>query len=105
MRTLDPVPLLSAHPLVGIWECSDPEWANARFTVRATVVGFAVEGIDTSDGERFTISDVVWDGTTLRFDSRMESTGHEVEHEFTIIDRDRVRHRYSIVEVWVRDGG
>jgi hypothetical protein len=99
----EPIPMLAAHPLVGTWKDSDPDGSTARFTIRPTSNGFSVSGEDSHDGEPFVISDVSWDGKVLRFVSRMASTAHVVEHEFAILDRDRVRHRYWLVEEWVRD--
>ncbi len=99
----DPIPILAGHPLVGTWRTEDPDDLMARFVVRAGPRGFVVSGLDTHGGEPFVISDVSWDGKVLRFVSLMESTSHRVEHEFSVLDRDRIHHRFTLVEQWVRE--
>lgn len=99
----DPIQLLSGHALVGTWRDSDADGETARFAIRPDARGgFEVTGHDAQDGEQFVITDVTWDGKVLRFVSRMPSTQHVVEHEFVVVDRDRVHHRFCIVDEWVR---
>ena len=68
------------------------------------VVGdtFVVAGRDVNDDEAFEISDLRWDGSTLRFRSRMPSTDHTVDHEMTSEDYGVCRHRYTLEETWTR---
>lgn len=94
--------LLSAHPLVGTWVDTDLDGSTTEWTVRASTSGFAVTGIDANDGEPFEVTDVTWDGSSLRFISVMPSTGHRVSHSMTADGDDWVVHSSTIIERWRR---
>ena len=68
------VSLKTGHPLVGTWRDADDEsGTSVRFTIRPAGQNFDVVGVDTSDGEVLSISNVRWDGHALRFDSLVPS--------------------------------
>ncbi len=96
--------LVAQHPLVGTWmSASDYEFGGGvRFIIAAAGTQFDVQGQDTNDGELLEVSNVRWDGQTLRFDSLVPSNGHRVAYEFECIAPDEVRVRYTISEAWVR---
>ena len=93
--------LQSGHPLVGTW-VSDEGDSFAEFTILPAPEGFSVTGVDRSDGERFQISDISWDGKHLRFTSVMPSTGYGAKHVLTLTSRDLIEHELTIFEVWKR---
>jgi hypothetical protein len=95
------VSLNSNHPLVGVWR-PDDEDESAEYTIAPARDGFTVSGLDRSDGERFEISSIRWNGFVLRFTSRMPSTDWLLDHEFVAIDGRRVEHRYTRREIWHR---
>lgn len=65
---------------IGTFGSSD---STAVFRVKADADGQPrVEGWDRSDGERFKINGVVWDGKELRFTSTMPSNAFVVHHRW-----------------------
>lgn len=60
------VSLLSAHPLVGQWVVQDDQ-SSTLYTIQAEAGSFAVTADDQRDDKALEVSDVGWDGTTLRF--------------------------------------
>lgn len=92
-----------AHPLVGTWRNPDEDLGTTvHFTVRASGDAFEVEGIDTYDGEKLSISNVRWDGRRLSFECLVPSNGRHIEYAFEAISRSAVIVRYSVAERWVR---
>jgi hypothetical protein len=99
----DIVTLKTGHPLVGTWEDADDDYGSRiQFTIRAAGAAFEVAGLDTSDGEQLSISNVCWDGRVLRFDSFVPSTGHRVDYAFEVTSPSEVLVRYTKSERWVR---
>lgn len=60
---------------VGSWTPID---SSAVFRIARSASGVEVDGWDSRDGEWFEISEVHWDGETLRFRSLMPSTNWAV---------------------------
>jgi hypothetical protein len=98
------IPINANHPLVGTWHPRDED-ESAEFTIEAAGRGFRVSGVDRHDGERFEISDVSWDGESLRFRSLMPSTRWVVDHTFRVLGESEVEHVHTCRDVWVRSGG
>ena len=97
------VRLKTGHPLVGTWKDADAKYgASVQFTIRAVGAAFAVSGIDTSDGEKLSISNIRWDGRVLRFDSFVPSTGVQVEYVFEVTLPSEILIRYTRCERWIR---
>src|SRR5216684_5845970 len=91
------------HPLVGTWRDVDDDYGSRiQFTIRTAGEAFEVAGLDTSDGEQLSISNVCWDGRVLRFDSFVPSTDHRVECAFEVTSSSEVLVCYTRSERWVR---
>ena len=97
------ITLKSGHLLIGTWRDADEDLGTSvQFTIRAAGSTFEVAGVDTSDGEMLSISNVRWDGRILSFDSAVQSTGHHVGYAFEVISPSEVLVRYTTSERWVR---
>jgi hypothetical protein len=97
------VTLKTWHSLIGTWRDADEDYGSRiQFTIRAAGSAFEVAGVDTSDGEQLSISNVCWDGRVLRFDSFVPSTYHRVEYAFEVTSPSEVLVRYTRSERWVR---
>ena len=70
------------HPLVGTWQEVENSVSETSVVYKIAVVSghFVVSGIDESDGTKFMISGVRWDGAALRFTSLFPPTGHRAKH-------------------------
>jgi hypothetical protein len=91
------------HPLVGTWKDADENLGTSvQFTIGAAGSSFEVAGVDTSDGEILSISNVRWDGQHLSFESTVPSTGHHVGYALKVISPSEVMVRYTMSERWVR---
>ena len=97
------VTLTTGHPLVGTWRDPDEDYGSRiQFTIRPASAAFEVAGVDTSDGEQLSISNVCWDGRVLRFDSFVPSTDHRVQYAFEVASPSEVLVCYTRSERWVR---
>ena len=97
------VTLKSGHPLVGTWKDGAEELGSSvEFTISSAGANFSVTGVDTSDGEVLSISNVRWNGQRLSFDGAVPSTGHRVEYTFELISPSEVLVRYATSERWIR---
>jgi len=85
--------------LEGTWYHPD---TSAEFRVRVLQTKVAVSGVDNEDGERFTVSNVEWDGQVLSFTSVMPSTGWTVDHRLTPNRGGTLKHEFSCREIWKR---
>ena len=93
------VELRPRHPLLGTW--FDPSGdSTAEFTVTFEAGVFAVSGVDASDGERFEISEVHWNGEALSFIGLMPSTQWRTRHVFRFAGESQVEHECIHIEVW-----
>jgi hypothetical protein len=70
------------HPLAGNWQEVENSASETSVVYKIAVVNghFVVSGIDESDGTKFRISRVRWDGAALRFTSLFPPTGHRAKH-------------------------
>jgi len=91
-----------ARALVGRWRHVAP-WDSddylAEYQVSFDGQKFAVTGHDLNDGEHFEITDISWDGATLRFRSLMPSTRREGLNEFTPQPDGSVESRFTFTVV------
>jgi hypothetical protein len=92
------------HPLVGAWQEVENQVSESSvvYTIAVVKGRFAVSGIDESDGTKFKISNVRWDGAALQFSSLFPPTGHRVEHVFRALRPRLVNHEltYTGFELW-----
>jgi hypothetical protein len=97
----------AAHGLVGRWRHAAP-WDGddylAEYHVTFDGKQFSVSAYDLNDGERFEISEISWDGVTLRFRSLMPSTRREGLNEFRALPDGSIESRFTftVVETMVR---
>ena len=92
----EPIHILAGHPLVGTW--SDPEgWSLVELTVRARPAGFDVLAAELRGRpEPLEVSDVSWDGVTLRCVTVVPSNGDREEHELSFAAEGLVHHRLTL---------
>jgi hypothetical protein len=86
--------------LVGRWE---DEAGDSRAVFEIAVRDgrpVVVSGVDDSDGERFRVSRVEWDGEGLTFVTYMPSTCWRVWHRFVSLGRGLVHHELKYAERW-----
>jgi hypothetical protein len=92
------------HQLVGTWQEVENSVSETSVVYKIAVVNghFVVSGIDESDGTKFSISGVRWDGAALRFTSLFPPTGHRVKHVLRARGRGLVDHEVTSTdyEVW-----
>ena len=112
-KALQPVAkVYSDHPFVGTWE-EDPT-TDTRTTVIYTVSvqqgRFRVAGRDGEDGNVLKISQVKWDGDSLRFTSFYPPGHHKAQHVLRLRSNGKMSHEvsgtyldgeaFSELEVW-----
>jgi hypothetical protein len=91
-----PEALLSRAVPYGVWE---PPASHVVFSVKLAPEGdFVVEGVDTSDGERLRIQDVIWHSPVLQFTAVTPSNGYAVKIELQQSAQD-VEHVHARVEL------
>jgi hypothetical protein len=93
---------IGRHPLEGEWRSDEWEYDNVVYQIRFSKNKPVVTGIDEQDGEKFIIKNILWNGQELKFTSLMPSTKWEVEHVFSSISKDKVEHRSTKREQWIR---
>jgi hypothetical protein len=87
------------HPLIGTW-ITDEEDSNVAFTFSVKNDAFHVSGFCRSDGEKFEVSQVKWDGKALSFIARMPSTDTVTNNVFRLRPDGRTNLDLTIHEVW-----
>jgi hypothetical protein len=87
------------HPLIGTW-ITETEDSDAAFTISVKDGALAVSGFCLSDGERFIISALSWDGERLRFTARMPSTSAVTWNCFSIRPDGKANLELTLHEVW-----
>lgn len=91
------------HPLVGTWITEDED-SDVALVVKVVRGRFAVSGFCRSDGERFKVTKVCWDGEALSFDTLMPSTECRARHVFRLQSDGRVEVELTFWEIWKRKG-
>jgi hypothetical protein len=79
---------ITANDLIGVWRAND---STSKFRIFIHEGRLMIEGWDSSDNERFEISDISLEGRTLRFTSRMPSTNWTVHRQCTIINNQEMQ--------------
>lgn len=88
--------------LPGVWTNRND---NVEYEVsRGSQGEWTVTGIDLRDGEILIISDVGFDGKSIRFVSVVPSIGYAVRHVLTAHDPMTIEHTFEITENWFRKG-
>ena len=85
--------------LVGTWITTDED-SNAAFTFAVVGNRFRVSGFCRSDGEKFKITQVKWDGQALSFTARMPSTGWVTKNVFRVRRDGRLDLEVTTYDVW-----
>ena len=79
------------------------------YTIAAERGEISVSGLDESDGVDLVISNVSWDGKTLRFESFFPPTNHRAIHALSGTKKDRAKHtvtysdeggNHTVTESW-----
>ena len=102
------------HPLIGTWE-EEPNIGGTTtvvFEVSVKDGGFVVTAWDSEDGTELIISQVKWDGSTLRFTSFYPPCDHTATNLMRYSSKGKLRltcsgtyadgEKFSLLEVWVR---
>jgi hypothetical protein len=82
------------HPLIGTW-IADEEDSNVAFTFSVKNDAFHVSGFCRSDGEKFEVSQVKWDGKALSFIARMPSTDTVTNNVFRLRPDSRFNNHFN----------
>lgn len=102
------------HPLIGTWqeEPSIGGTTSVVFKVSVKDGAFVVTSWDSDDGTELKVSQVKWDGSTLRFTSFYPPGEHTAINLVRYSSRGKLRLRcsgtyadgekFSVLEVWVR---
>jgi hypothetical protein len=90
------------HPLIGKWRSTLAEYDNVVYEVIGLKTKLQVHGTDETDGERFSITDVVYDETSLIFTSVMPSTNWRLQHRMHLKGKKLVVHEFTKTEIWRR---
>jgi len=97
-------PIIAGQDISGEWQIVD---STARFKISFVDGVIHIEGWDSSDGERFRISDVQWNGKRLSGIFVMPSTNGTTYSDLVLIDANTFKGTYkggdsSGEEVWKR---
>jgi len=88
----------------GKWQVLE---SNARFIITFVGGDIHMEGWDSSDGEKFKISNLEWDGKRLKGSFKMPSTGKTRHSDLLLIDPNTLKGNYrgdlSGDEIWKRE--
>jgi hypothetical protein len=87
------------HPLIGKWHSGDAEYDNVVYHVIGLKSKLKVLGVDESDGEKFEISSVEFDETSLSFTSLMPSTDWVLTHKMYPKGKKAVVHEFTKIEI------
>jgi hypothetical protein len=87
----------STHAFVGTWvqEADSIDRTAAVFTIAVKEGRFLISGVDESDGTVFKLTNIRWDGETLRFVTFFPPTNHKAKHALRLIGRGRVSHKVT----------
>jgi hypothetical protein len=91
--------VLADHPLIGTW-ITEEEDSDVAFLVGVANNQFQVSGFCRSDGEKFEITQVEWDGEALSFVARMPSTDTTTKSIFRIRPDGMADLELTLYEIW-----
>jgi hypothetical protein len=105
LRPSDPVLNKTLNQEIsGKWQVIE---SNARFIISFIGNKIHVEGWDSSDGEKFKISHLEWNGRRLKCTFIMPSTGKTRHSDLLLIDKNILKGNYkgdvSGEEIWKRE--
>lgn len=95
------------NPLCGVWryfEEDSEDYYRAEYTISVSNGEFQVSAIDRSDGEKFEISDISWNGVSLSFHSYVPSTERCGISQLRYVGDGKVEFlfTFTIREIWGR---
>ena len=87
--------------IVGHWKV---DGSTAEFQITRDKEDIQIVGEDQTDGEKFVVSNIHWDGFTLVADFLMPSTKGGTHSELTLVDQDTLAGKYAdgAPEIWRR---
>ena len=87
---------------IGVWKYNPPWDSSDDFMSEYIISGSAekpiVKAKDFYDGEEFIISNVMWDGKALVFESLMRSTGRKGINKFTLDNEEQINNEFTFTE-------
>jgi hypothetical protein len=91
-----------ADKFVGTWVSAlpfDSEDYLVEYSISLNGETFVVKAMDLQDGEKFRISEVHFDGTSLQFVSYMPSTKRKGVHRFRMKSKNRMEAQFTFTVV------
>jgi hypothetical protein len=85
--------------LVGTWITADED-SDASFSFSINKGEYEVSGFCLSDGEKFDIADVAWDGIRLSFTAIMPSIKFRSRNSFRVLAEGKIELELTIYETW-----
>ncbi|MDF7802205.1 hypothetical protein P4C99_22230 [Pontiellaceae bacterium B1224] len=89
----------SEHRFVGTW-IDDAEDTDVIFQIEFIEDEFKISGNCISDGEQFEVTNISFDGTSLKFETLMPSTNYKTKNKLTVREDGKTDLELSIFEVW-----
>lgn len=92
---------MKKHPLLGIWEQA---YSPTKWIVSISNGKVMVDGVDSSDWEKYKISQLSWTNTKVQFRSLCLSTGRAVLNICTALPNHKMKMMlcYEVTEIWSR---
>lgn len=89
------------HPLLGIWEHA---YSPTKWIVSVSSGKLTVDGVDSSNWEKYRVSNLSWTNTVLKFTSLYPSTGRIVSNTYTALSTRQMKVLlcYEVTEIWSR---
>ena len=88
-----------SNPLVGTWVTNDED-SDVAIEVNVKDGEFRVSAFCISDDEPFTIRNLTWDGSVLRFEAVMPSTSWKTVNSLKLRSDGRVDFELTLFEIW-----
>lgn len=92
---------MKKHPLLGIWEHI---YSPTKWVVSISNDKLIVDGVDTSNWEKYRISHLSWTNTKVKFTSLYPSTGRVVSNVCAVLPNQKMKMMlcYGVTEIWSR---
>lgn len=89
------------HPLLGVWE---HVYSPTKWIISISNGKLMVDGVDTSNWEKYRISHVSWTNAAVTFRSHYLSTGRVVSNVYTALSKQKMKVllSYEVTEIWTR---
>ena len=88
----------SDHPLIGRW-IDNAEDTDAEIIIDCINEEFEVSAHCISDGEQFKIKNILWNGSSLSFDTEMPSTEWKTRHKLMPREDGKVDFELTTFEI------